>query len=454
MKKQMSPRSILFSPIGDTDPIRNCYDGACLHIVRHYKPDMVILFYTEDMKLKQRQDQRYTRALQNLHMDIQIEEIFTDITEPHLYDSFIHILPAKIYELHDKFPDAEILLNLSSGTPQMKTVMAIISVDAPWCKGIQVPTPVNSSNRDNPATKDHEDVNALLQNNLDDEKDAVNRCVEPPLRVLRYYADKHRILALIARYDYQAAFQLAKANKDMPPMAVKLLEHAAYRFRLMPKKAREVLSQYKSILLAPFRGAKERLLEYFLVMQIECHRKELHHILLESTPFLYELLQEYTRINLQMDVKKLCDCRKNDTYHLSRKNLELCEPNLLSYLDSIYLNKMHQKYKDSDLSFLLLKHISQYAAQAGYTKDMQIYQNFMAELGKLENIPGLRNNTAHTIRLDLDETEFHTRIKISSMDFIHTLYHLLCLLYGAKELNSQRGIYDSINRWVKDELES
>ena len=45
---------ILFSPIGDTDPVRYCYDGACLHIVRHYHPDKVVLFLTKAMSEKEK----------------------------------------------------------------------------------------------------------------------------------------------------------------------------------------------------------------------------------------------------------------------------------------------------------------------------------------------------------------------------------------------------------------
>ena len=37
-------KRILFSPVGGTDPIRNCHDGSMLHICRHYKPDIVYLY--------------------------------------------------------------------------------------------------------------------------------------------------------------------------------------------------------------------------------------------------------------------------------------------------------------------------------------------------------------------------------------------------------------------------
>ena len=40
---------VLFSPIGNSDPWSNDRDGAMLHIVRHYQPDIVVLFFTESI---------------------------------------------------------------------------------------------------------------------------------------------------------------------------------------------------------------------------------------------------------------------------------------------------------------------------------------------------------------------------------------------------------------------
>ena len=78
---------ILFSPLGDTDPVRGCYDGAMLHILRHYQPERIVLFYTQDMAEKEHRDHRYTRAIHRTASDCVIEEIFTDIQEAHLYPS-------------------------------------------------------------------------------------------------------------------------------------------------------------------------------------------------------------------------------------------------------------------------------------------------------------------------------------------------------------------------------
>ena len=45
-------RTILFTPVGGTDPISstNGHDGSMLHICRQYKPDEVVLYMSKEMK--------------------------------------------------------------------------------------------------------------------------------------------------------------------------------------------------------------------------------------------------------------------------------------------------------------------------------------------------------------------------------------------------------------------
>ena len=37
-------KKYLFSPIGNTDPIKYLYDGSMLHRCRYYEPDVVYLY--------------------------------------------------------------------------------------------------------------------------------------------------------------------------------------------------------------------------------------------------------------------------------------------------------------------------------------------------------------------------------------------------------------------------
>lgn len=64
---------ILFTPAGDTDPVRGYHDGAILHILRHYPTDKVILFLTKDMEEKEAAMQCYTRGIASVAPDVPVE---------------------------------------------------------------------------------------------------------------------------------------------------------------------------------------------------------------------------------------------------------------------------------------------------------------------------------------------------------------------------------------------
>ena len=61
-------RTILFTPVGGTDPIssQNCRDGSMLHICRVYKPDKVILYMSKEMLAFQKTDDRYRYCIEHL----------------------------------------------------------------------------------------------------------------------------------------------------------------------------------------------------------------------------------------------------------------------------------------------------------------------------------------------------------------------------------------------------
>ena len=144
---------ILYTPVGDTDPIRGCYDGAMLHIVRHYNPDVAILVLSKDMEKKEKSNNRFSKALKHVKADLDIRFVYTGLEEVHRIDTLQSFVD-HFYETISKYPDAEILLNLSSGTPQMKLIMSYLSVEHDAVRGIQVDSPQRGSNRSEPAGND------------------------------------------------------------------------------------------------------------------------------------------------------------------------------------------------------------------------------------------------------------------------------------------------------------
>ena len=437
---------ILFSPLGDTDPVRGCYDGAMLHIVRHYQPERIVFFYTHDMAEKERHDHRYTRAVQRLAPECQIEEVFTEIRDAHLYESFSRILPQEVLRIRETFPGSTLLLNLSSGTPQMKTVLAMLASDMEHCIGVQVAAPARHSNRANEATQDAEDIAALLENNFDDEEGAENRCEEPPLSAFHYYAERSRILSLIDSYEYAAAGKIARWSALVPPEASLLLSHAERRSMLLTEEAKAILHEYGGKKLFPFTGKTEELVEYFLMMQIDQETGRLSNLMLRMIPFLFGFLMEYVVQNVKIPIHMLCERRKNKQW-LVRGKLEKQERELLAHLDRVFTGG----YRDTPLSFYILYHCCSYAGEAGCTRDSVLHAGMMAELEQIKELRDLRNEAAHEI-VNVTEDRFRQKVGMGSQEAVSCFCRMLALVYGDK-VRAMRSTYRDLNAWIGQALE-
>ncbi|WP_102492661.1 type III-A CRISPR-associated CARF protein Csm6 [Selenomonas felix] len=437
---------ILFSPLGDTDPVRGCYDGAMLHIVRHYQPERIVLFYTHDMAEKERHDHRYTRAVQRLAPECQIEEVFTEIRDAHLYESFSRILPQEVLRIRETYPGSTLLLNLSSGTPQMKTVLAMLASDMEHCIGVQVAAPARHSNRANEATQDAEDIDALLENNFDNEEGAENRCEEPPLSAFHYYAERSRILSLIDSYEYAAAGKIARRSALVPSEASLLLSHAERRSMLLTEEAKAVLREYEGKKLFPFTGKTEELVEYFLMMQIDQETGRLSNLMLRMIPFLYEFLREYTAKNLTIPIRSLCEPR-HGVRLLVRERLTVQEKELLAALD----REFPYGYRDQPLSFYLLSLCCTYAGEAQRIRDAKLHTAVMVELESIADIRQLRNEAAHEI-VNVTEDQFRQKVGMGSQEAVSCFCRMLALVYGDK-VRAMRSTYRDLNAWIGQALE-
>lgn len=434
---------ILFSPIGSTDPIRKMHDGPCIHIIRNYHPYKVFLFLTKEMGDKEKAFQFYTKPIKKVAPDIEIEYIYTDIVDAHLYDSFMQSIPNAVYDVHERYPEAEILMNISSGTPQMTTTMAIISMQESWFRPVQVMTPVHASNQNNKGD-DQADIDTMMETNMDDEDGAENRCDEPKLRALHYYDDRNRINSLIGQFEYRAAHTIARQNPDIPAEVAKLLDHAYWRNQLQGKKAKETLSKYEGISLFPFTGRKSDLIEYFLTIQIEQKKRNLSRVLTQVIPFMYELLLEYVKNNTNINLDSIAD-RKGGQHYICRKNkIRDAYPGMLQFLDTCYPGTGFKN--DSDLSAKIIMQLCEYADNSNLAKDKAKHTEMLESLDRVEKVIRLRNEVAHNM-LDIDEEEFRNRTQMNSDALIEELFKLLRLTYG-DDIRNLRNVYTQINQWI------
>ena len=172
---------ILFSPVGTADPITALGDGPMLHIVRHYRPTVVTLFFSPAVATFEEKDGRYTKAIERLVRGTRVRIVETQQTQVHRFDLFVPEFRVLLAEFAEEFPGEEILLNTSSGTPAMQSALvAINAFGIPATKAIQVSTP-SRSGINNPGDREHPnnyDLDLMWDADEDNLTGAVNRCFE------------------------------------------------------------------------------------------------------------------------------------------------------------------------------------------------------------------------------------------------------------------------------------
>ncbi len=229
MEHSENVRRVLFSPVGSTDPIsKNVledgttahYDGSMLHICRAYKPELVVLYFSQEMQRTEAADHRYTESLQLLEkelgyrIEVRCEPKESFATEAHDYDLFYNDFENIIRSVRHDYPEHEILLNVSSGTPSMKTALYLLANYLPFkTHPIQVATPLRKSNRSD-WLQAAGGLAEVWKKNADSQPDCEPRCTDIEYENLNARMTKQSIRKLIDAYDYAAALALAEDIKE------------------------------------------------------------------------------------------------------------------------------------------------------------------------------------------------------------------------------------------------
>ena len=206
---------ILISAVGDTDPIRNFHDGALVHIARKYRPDKIIIVFSERTIGKKENIEKVLHAIDPEYVpEIVIHKPIILNADIYVFDTMYDQFESIIQQYYTK--DDELLLNLSSATPQVKAALFIINrLSEINVKAIQVPTPVNDSNENVPHDN-VEDIDILIDTNEDNVEDFVDRTLEDESEKFLHALMKKTIRDFIKKYDYKASLELANQLPDFP----------------------------------------------------------------------------------------------------------------------------------------------------------------------------------------------------------------------------------------------
>ena len=303
---------IIFSPVGGTDPISFERDGGVLHICRKYKPSCVLLYLSGEMLSHQLADDRYRKALRYLSeeegfpLEIRMEER-PDLTEVHIFDTFYQEFERLLRNFHAEFPRHKLLVNLSSGTPAMKSALAVLSILMDFqVTSIQVASPNQRHNgkRDDPAEFD---LDLYWECDLDRKADEYqDRCQEIKEENLRGKLQRQALEAHLNVYDYQAARTVGKQMGDLlPPDAEMWLEAACLRASQEWRKIQPTDLREKIIPKASSDEERD-IFEYLLCLQNRLNRGEFADFLRGLTPALYRLSLYAVKNISHTPIEKYC----------------------------------------------------------------------------------------------------------------------------------------------------
>lgn len=334
-------KRILFSPIGGTDPIRYLRDGSLLHICRHYRPDIIYLYLSQEMLVLHRKDNRYVDCLEKLGKllghSFEIHLIERDeLVDVQQYDVFYQDFREEISRMEKEMDDSdELLLNMASGTPAMKSALLVIATLAEYrMLPIQVDSPQNRMNSEQ-EDRDNYDNEVNWELNQDNEPDAPNRCTEVKCFNLMRLLKIETIKKHINSYDYPAALSVADEIKnDISEDAYRLLQIADARIKLNHNKISK-LSAEKGYDIYPIKeGNKQKVYEYALVLQIKIEKQEYADFIRGITPLVVELLENILKSECGIVLDSCCTVNREGLKQWNRKKLE--EAGLMKLLDEEY----------------------------------------------------------------------------------------------------------------------
>ncbi|NLY19511.1 MAG: hypothetical protein GX045_11435 [Clostridiaceae bacterium] len=454
----INKKSVLFSPIGTSDPIRSQCDGPMLHIVRHIKPEAVWLFLTKEMAEYHKKDDRYRKSIQRVLPDCKIKIIETNIDDPSDFDACYRQFRDIIRKMRETYKDHEIYVNVSSGTTQMKNVLSYEAVAGTFgITAIQVKSPKNAANDNEEHLTSDFDIDLAFETNQDHNIPSLkSRLVIPDFKAITLYNLSFKIESMIKSYNYSGALELLKNNESLFDERLGIiLKHGDLRTKLQYDKCFAIINNDKT------KGYKDRIwfihdrnaikfYEFFMTMKLKQKRGELSEMILKLTPFSFELALYYLRDIIKFDLEKICRVSKNSNqYKLQRSLISEYDSGLLNHLDAQY----KPAFIDCDLSLDNIVHILIYI-----NSDQDIYNKFVV-LREVESL--IRNKVAHQM-IPVSEEIIKGLMKSrekdkclvlpkSTSNIIYLCGSLLKLIFKNR-IQVDNFVYDEINKIIKELL--
>ena len=280
---------ILISAVGTTDPISNNHDAALLHIARNYRPDKIVLVYSQEMMVKQDLINKVLLSIEGYNPIIEIDSTILNNDEVFLFDKMYEVMGIIVQKYTND--DDEIILNLSSGTPQIiSALFALNRINDYNTQAIQVATPKKGANREYKPLTDTE-IDALIVENQDNSVDFVDRCIKDKSEKFTQALVKRHLRSLIASFDYQAAEAIINRKEYNKLLSKKRIAYIREKLNDFSRvfKNQSILSD---ILSFPLDDFQKKALNYYLMIDVLKEREHIADVLIKAKSLAEFVIEE------------------------------------------------------------------------------------------------------------------------------------------------------------------
>lgn len=386
---------VLFSPIGNTDPWSNHRDGAMLHIVRHYRPDKVVLFFTESIwngneNMPGRKEFNWNKIISSISPDSQVEIKIDKVENEHDFDSYKGLFHNYISEVMNEESNVEVLLNVTSGTPQMESTLCLEYVTYPNHKQcIQVATPEPRKNIKRVFANPNNQEEALQKVN-ENEMNSKIRSKSIDIISFREAMIRSQIIGLINNYNYEAALTLISEQKSFRNNEV-LCEKLLTLTRHI--KTHEIFPEIND---SYNNKALKKVLLHYLILKMRYDRQDVAETLIRVKSIAEFIIKDYIEVHYPNIIRE------------KKGKLYLTENGSMSFLIK-YQNHLKKENKSYDSQRAL-----SLPALIDILKVLNPKSRLLKELLAVNDVNGLRNSVAHHLdSLKLDRNKNYTKISLS-----------------------------------------
>lgn len=440
---------VLYSCIGTTDPVRGMRDGGLLHILRFYRPEAVYLFLSGEMVRLDRLDGRIAKTFDFLRENWggyapEVIRYETNLEDPSDMDALAEPMNALLQQILSDSPNAEILINLSSGTPQMQILLAQMALDTRFrARGIQIKNPEQQSGTAERTNSKHYPVEEALGLNEDEEPGAANRCCEPKMLAVRREATRHQLSGLIAQRNYGA---IAEMGAQLPAPIPQLAKHLNYRSHFLLKEAQAAAKGLTGYKLLADKGSLPysiyETVEYFGVLKHLVYLKRHSDFVLRLNPFLIRLQLEMLKNRLRQQGLTPDSLLVTASGHskISPERIARALPELLTALETRFGGELQER----DVSIPALNVMLRYLGAE--ERGLQLLEN-------CERLNGqLRNTVAHDLFSVTDEN-IQAICGKNAQGIVQELEKLLLVElsgYDQSELRQRLSVYERCDKRIRE----